>query len=245
MLYQCMQNLIHSYRDQMKIKILTRCKLHLATLVALFFLTVYSKLVCPFVDNLPLIELLINLVLVIVFQTGTRELLYRFIPRSQTLSWARQGYYLSIISWILAGVAAGLLHYFRYPDIPLSSHLKLLSGYWVLGGVILAQWEYVVLEKAEQTTETPKGTAIIRERISRRIVEGFFLFTLAPSLVMLLVILRYIFQGGIDSKVALEVAYIGLFCVVIALIVALRYGREIEKDTLLIREGLQGIGRGC
>ena len=51
---------------------------------------------------------------------------------------------------------------------------------------------------------------------------------------MLLVILRYIFQGEIDSEVALEVAYIG----------ALRYGREIEKDTLLIREGLQGIGRG-
>ncbi len=192
----------------------------------------YSKLVCPFVDGLPLGELLVNLSLVLIFQAGTRELLYWYVPRNQTLSWARQGYYLSIVSWVLAGVAAGALHLVRYPDMLFSSHIKLLSGYWVLGGGVLAQWEYIVLEKAARSQDKGGEKGSGREQISMKIVEGFFLFTLVPSLVMLLVISRYIFQGRIEPDVGLDVSYVGIFFVLISLTVAFRYGREIRNDIL-------------
>ena len=88
------------------------------------------------------------------------------------------------------------LHYVRYDDFPLASHVKLMSGYCIIGGGLLAQWEYVVLEnEARKRAVRYVNASQYLERITRRVMEGFVLFTLVPSVAMALTMARYRTRG--------------------------------------------------
>ena len=223
----------------------TRLRLTGGSLLAVLFLTAYNRQICPFINGLHLLELIANLTGVLVVQLAVREVLFLRAKPQSSQSLARQGYRLSVVSWLVAGVVASLVHYLRYPGFPASSHLKLLSSYWVLGAGILAQWEYITLEQAQRKLlETLEGQKSFLEHVSRRIVEGYFLFTLGPVIFMLLVVLRFQYEGYLDKGVALEVFYIGAFCVVTAILVALQYGKSLKEDTRTMIEGLRKVERG-
>ncbi|ACF13940.1 adenylate/guanylate cyclase with integral membrane sensor [Chloroherpeton thalassium ATCC 35110] len=224
----------------------TRLQLHFISLIALFFLLIYNRRVCPCINGLHVSELIINLLIVFFFQALLREWLFRFAPwQFASASLPRKGYYLSVIVWLVAGVVALNLHLLRYPDFPFGSHLKLLSSYWFLGAGMLAQWEYVLLERAERRLiEKNPAPKKFLESLTRRIMEGYFLFTLVPALVMLLVVLRYVDEKLIGHEVALEIAYFGLFCLAVALLVAALFGKGLHEDTKKMVESLKEIEQG-
>lgn len=233
----------HTLQSIIDIKL--RLKLYVVPLVAVFFLAVYSRQVCPFIDSLPAAELLLNLMLVYLAQMVVRELMFDQLAAPSHRSLARHGFYLSAASWAIAGLLAMMLHEYRYPDFPLASHLKLLSAYWILGSLILSQLDYTLLEQAERKHHIESNEAIqYLESMSQRILEGFFLFTLAPSLMMLLVVGRYVYERLISVDAAFEVAYIGIFCICTALFVAYRYGQHLKKDIQLIIQGIRHIEQG-
>ena len=59
------------------IGIKTRLQLHVGALCTIFFLAVYAKMVCPFINGLPLFELGANLLIIGVVQIAL--LLYAHI----------------------------------------------------------------------------------------------------------------------------------------------------------------------
>jgi len=156
----------------------------------------------------------------------------------------RQAYYLSILSWIIAGVGASLLHYYRYPYFPAGSHLKLLSSYWILGGGVLAQLEYVVFEHYYKAPKSDTNKHIFKERISRRILESLIIFTLAPTITMLLTVMRYNYEGVLDKHVTSELLYIGLLSIAAAITVAFLIGKMLKKDTQEIITSVKAVAKG-
>ena len=185
-----------------------RLRLHLPPLFAVFFLTFYARVVCPFIDELSLSRVLLGLAAVWLFHALFRTwLVWAFpIPRSGR-SAARHGYYLSIFGWIAAGFVATLLHAALYPDFPIESHLKLLTGYWALGGGILAQLEYLALEEHFRQKQ-PERAGELMERITRRLMEGYALFTLVPGVVMVMLAFRLVYDGYSLPGAAYEVLFL-------------------------------------
>ncbi len=222
-----------------------RLFLYLSSLSTLLFVQTYCTNVCPFIDGLFVSEIVINLSIVFLFHIAFREILNHLYDRPwKNVSLPRQGYYLSIISWLLAGVVALTLHSIRYTDFPLASHLKLLSSYWVLGGGILAQLEYILFEYRYKRIPHSPGSYDFSERISRRILESFFLFTMAPTVTLVLIIARYDYEKILQHKVLVEVLYIGGLFLSTALLIALLFGRMLREDTTRIVDGVQAIESG-
>jgi adenylate cyclase len=226
------------------IPVTTRLKLHLLVLVMLVFLVVYSKLVCPFIDSLAFERLITGLSLVMLVHLLIRELLFiRIILPEKNMSPARFGFYLSIASWIAAGIVAVIIHYFMYPDFPWSSHLKLMTGYWGLGAGLLAQLEYVILEHILRKHSQFNGESR-SEGLAWRLLESFTLFTVIPSLAMVLLVFRYVYEKLIIPGVAWEIIFLSLFFVLVALTVAWLWGQTLREDTGHIVEGLHEISTG-
>jgi adenylate cyclase len=215
-------------------------------LLAMFFLVIYGRLVCPFIDSVKVPELLANLGLVFVVQAIAREaLLARFPQPAEGRSLPRHGYYLAIASWVIAGLFALAVHYVRYEDFPISSHVKLALGYFLIGGGLLAQWEYVVLEgTARERSVRYVNARQYLERITRRVMEGFVLFTLVPSLAMALTMARYGYEGLVDRGVVIEISFLGGFCVLLALAVSVRFGQSLREDTRSVLLATEKIQRG-
>ncbi len=199
-----------------------RLFLYLSSLSSLLFMQNYCTNVCEFIDGLQPSEIVQNLGFIFILHIIYRELLYHYNAKSwQNTSLPRQAYYLSVISWLLAGVSALVLHAIKYPDFPFGSHLKLLSSYWVLGAGILSQLEYVIFEKRYKSVGKHSLLNTFQERISSRFIESFFIFSIAPTLTLLLVVGRYTFDGTIkDQHVITEILYLALFFVLIAIITA-------------------------
>lgn len=209
-----------------------RLFLYISSLSSLLFMQNYCTNVCPFIDGLTTRALITNLGIVFVFHIIYRELLYSLYNKSwKNISLPRQFYYLSIVSWLLAGVTAFIIHFFKYPDFPLGSHLKLLSSYWILGAAILAQLEYIIFEKRYKHISKHILLIEFNEKISSRFKESFFLFTMAPTLTLLMVIGRYTFDGTIEIHVMKEVLYIGILFVVLAMVNSYVFGDMLKKDT--------------
>jgi class 3 adenylate cyclase len=219
---------------------------HALGLVAVVFLAIYGRLVCPFINGLKLDELLLNLGLVFVAQVAIKEvLMQRYASPPNWRSLPRQGYLVSIATWIICGILAMALHFVRYADFPLASHVKLMSGYWIIGGGLLAQWEYVLLEgEARKRSVRYANAAHYVERITRRVMEGFILFSLVPSFAMALTMARYKYEGLVDRGMVIEISFLGGFCVLLALGVSLRFGRSLRDDAQSMLEGTQKIERG-
>jgi len=222
----------------------SRLKLHGTGIIALVFVAIYGKLICPFIDTLNTFELVFNLLLVFIAQSIFREvLIWRWGVRPGQRSLARHGYYLAIVTWLFAGLIALLVHDIRYANFPLASHAKLLSGYWLLGAGILSQLEYLLLERSARALDS-RVTISHLEKITQRILEGYFLFTLTPSLAMILLVIRYRWEGFVQAGVEIEIAFLGGFFVIMALVVATRYGQGLRADAAAVLEGTQRIEQG-
>ena len=159
-----------------------------------------------------------------------REILYRLFSKLwEQVSLVRQAYYLSVLSRIIAGIGASLLHYCRYPYFPSGSHLKLLSSYWILSAGVLTQLEYVIFERAYKSSKEVSPQHLFKERLSRRILESLIIFTLAPTITMLLTVMRYNYEGVLDSHVTSELFYIGLLRIAAAITIAFLIGTMLKK----------------
>ncbi len=221
-----------------------RLQLHLIVFIAVIFLSIYGKLVCPFIDGLELLKLLFGLGLITVAHIGIREYLYGYLPLPwKRLSLARNGFYLSMLSWLLAGVVAMLIHVGLYPDFPWASHIKLMTGYWALGAGLLSQLEYAFFERHLRQAEVFDARQAT-EHLVRRLLESFTTFTLVPALAITLLVFRLKYENLVDIGVAFEILFLSLFFVTAALIVGWYWGHTLRKDTNNILHGLEKIGAG-
>lgn len=85
-----------------------RILIYLISILMVVFAQNYATNVCPFIDKLSENELLINLFFVFCFHILIREILYGYFSQPfKTLTIPRHMYYLSILSWLLAGSFAG------------------------------------------------------------------------------------------------------------------------------------------
>ena len=80
--------------------------------------------------------------------------------------------------------------------------------------------------------------------MSRRILEGFFIFTLLPVTTLILLVYRYYLEGKIDGHLISETLYIGIFSITIAIIVAIFLGKLLKSDTHKITQKLHQIKNG-
>ena len=224
----------------------TRLRLHLFCAAAAVFLALYGKIVCPFINGVSYINVLAGLAIIVVFQIALREALMRLFPAGRPgTPPGRHGLYLSMLGWGLAGIAAVVTHAVRYPDFPVASHLKLLTGYWALGAGILAQFEFVVLERYFRRIARGKPTQQEwTEHISRRLLEGYAVFAIVPSLMLVLLMFRFVYQGHASSQDAMEVVTVGVILTGMALLVAWRYGMTLRQDCKAIREALGYVAQG-
>jgi adenylate cyclase len=219
--------------------------MHLLPLVAMGFLYAYGRVVCPFMDRTDPLRLLTGLAMVAVFQVVLREAALRWWQPREGATLARHAYRISVATWLAAGLAGVILHYFRYPDFHPSSHLKLLLGYGVLGAGILAQFEYSWVERQlRRSGGLLEQARDVRDRLGRRLMESFLAFTVAPALAMILMMLRYQWEGYVIAGVALEVSFIVLVFMGSGVFVAWHYGRLLREDADAIVEGLERIAAG-
>ena len=223
----------------------TRVWIYLLSFCSIIFLQTFCTNVCPFIDGLQHDKLFRNLFIIFILQLVYREFLYTYFKESRkNLSLPRQAYFLSIISWILAGFSAFILHNILYPDFPLSSHFRIFSSYLTLGAGILAQLEYIIFEKRYKELSKDKVFTIFNEKISQRIIETFLIFTITPIITILLIIGRYNYDKVIDSQVTLEVFYIGLLLIISAVILAIAFGKILKEDTKIIIGNIKNIENG-
>ena len=223
----------------------TRIQIYLISFTSLFFLQTFCINVCPFIDGLQHDKLFRNLFIIFIFHIAYREFLYHYFKTPwSNLSVPRQAYFLSIISWFMAGVSALILHNILYPDFPFSSHLRIFSSYITLGAGILAQIEYMIFEKRYKEISKESSFTIFNERISQRILETFLIFTIAPIITLLLIIGRYNHDNVIGIDVTLEVFFIGSFMIISAIILAVVFGKVLKEDIKIIIQNIDKIENG-
>lgn len=93
--------------------------------------------------------------------------------------------YSAMLSWGVAGLIAMATHMALYPDFPLGSHVKLLTGYWALGSGILSQLQFNMLERyLRDECAGHSEAAESVERITRRLIESYAVFTVVPALIL-------------------------------------------------------------
>lgn len=222
----------------------TRFRLHLVPMAAVAFLSVYAKSVCPFIDSVPFLDVSKVLLALAVGHVIMREWLSHAFPRPWgRASRARHGFHLSVIGWVTIGVAAVATHAIVYPDFPIASHLKLLSGYWALGAGILAQIEYVMLESHFRKFRSDAPTMIV-ERIANRLMESFVVVSVVPTVVMVLMAVRIVFEGYSRRGLSIEVGFLGFCFVASALFMSWRYGSALREDCNRIVSGLEDVRDG-
>jgi response regulator RpfG family c-di-GMP phosphodiesterase len=113
-----------------------------------------------------------------------------------------------------------------------------------LGAGILAQLEYLLFEYQYKKIATNVKFYVFNERISRRIVETFFILSIAPAATLLLILSRYKYEGIISSHVIYEMAYVVTLFIVFAAISAVAFGRMLKIDTQKILENIGIIKNG-
>ncbi len=219
-----------------------RFLLYLSSLSTLVFSENYCVNICPFIDGLSFGSLTFNLFIIFIFHVIVRELLFYFFKDvPPTLTTPRYAYYLSIISWLIAGVAAFALHSYLYPYFPIGSHLKLLSSYWILGAGILAQLEYIIYEQKYKQITNELYLISFNENISRRIFESFIILSAAPSITIMLILARYRNETLQGSHILEEITYVVTLFVSVAVICAYYFGKMLKKDTQKVLNNIHEI----
>ncbi len=213
-------------------------------LVGIFTFT-YARLVCTFICSLPPPVLARSVIVLGLFHIILRELLLRFVPPpGEGTSSARQAWLLSVTSWLLTGLVAIVMHYLRYPSFPTFSHLKFAVGYWLLGGGLVAQVEYLFFERALPPKPTLSPEARLRERLGRRLIEGYVIFTTVPVVVLMLTLQRFISELNGDRRYLFEASVLALAFTGGALAVATAYGRSVRRDSERLLEAVRRVGEG-
>lgn len=227
------------------IPIQLRLKLHIIPLIAVLFLAVYGQVVCPFLAGLPFATLVYGLSLIAIFHLALREFLFSYYGRKKQGTdapvWVAQK--ASFVSWLWAGLFASIYHAWVYPDFPIESHLKLLTGYWALGAGILAQIDHIAVEHYFRKRGL-KALGERVERMSRRLMRSIAVFTLVPGLVMSVMASRFVYEGYAHPGVAYEVSFLALVFFIVAMLVAWQYGQSLKKDTRDISSALKTISAG-
>ena len=228
------------------------------SLLVTIFLAIYNQLVCPFLASLSFWEELRNLVLTNVIMLVFRELLQLVFQKPRKgKTVARHAYFLSVISWIAAGLVCVFIHTRLYglkignleiygSDFPWHSPLKIFSGYWIMGAGLIAQLEYVIYERKMRNLSSSyqKGNSFL-EQIAYRFTESTTLFVLTPVMAMIVMIIRYVFQDNIiPPSVAVEIAYLGIVFLSVAIAITVIYGRGLRKDAQEIVQALRAVEKG-
>ncbi len=235
-----MQATKYTIQDLLNFK--TRVILYLFSLSSIVFLQTFCTNICPFIDGLQPLQLLRNLFIIFILHLLYRELLYYIFKKNiKNLSLPRQAYFLSIISWVLAGISAFILHNYLYPNFPISSHLKIFSSYITLGAAILCQLEYIVFEKRYKEISKDIQYTIFNEKLSRRIIETFLIFTVAPIITLLLIVRRFNLDGVVDEHVTLELFYVGSLMLISAIILAIIFAKVLKEDTKIIINNIKNV----
>lgn len=223
----------------------TRVLLYISSLFTILFLQNFCTNICEFIDGLLPDQVLRNLFIIFVIHSLFREFLYfAFRKKRKNISLPRQAYFLSIISWIFAGLCAFILHFILYPDFPVASHLRIFLSYLILGAAVLAQLEYILFETRYKKISNNTNYTFFNEKISRRIIETFLIFTIAPITTLLLIILRYNTEGIIGTHVTIDMMYIGALMIFIAVVLAITFGSILKNDTKKIIENINSVKSG-
>lgn len=219
-----------------------RIYLYLFSFSSVFFLQTYCTNICQFIDGLQPAQVYRNLGFIFVLHIIYREVLYTiFKTPKKEISLPRHGYYLSMISWVLAGISALILHANLYPGFPMGSHIKLLSSYVILGAGVIAQIEYIIFERSYKNKVKKHEYVEFNERLSKRILETFLIFTIAPILTLFLIVGRYGLEGVISAHVSTEILYMGSIMLGAAIILALKFRNMLKEDTKIIIENLNHV----
>ncbi len=221
-----------------------RALLHGGSVLMGLFTFLYARLVCSFICSLSPSVLARSVLLLALGHIVLRELLLRFVPTPGDNTPARHAWLLSVTSWGVIGLIAISLHGWRYPSFPLFSHLKFAVGYWLLGGGILAQVEYLLFERALPPKPSLLAAARLRERLGRRLIEGYIIFTSVPVVVLLLTLLRFIDELGGDRRYVLETAVLAIAFTSGAIAAAIAYGRSLRRDSEKLLEAVRQVGTG-
>ncbi len=224
----------------------TKILIHITSFITIFFLIIYGKLVCPFLQGLAFIDFFKLLAVLYFIQIIIRNLIFNHlsvIKENQTPT--RVAYKHSVLTWLIMGVLAATLFKIIYNvHIPWHSQLKVLSGYWFLGAGINGQIEYIIFEKSFKQHNKIDYKSFLDSIVSR-ISESIFIFTLVPSVTLLIMVIRYIFQDKIiPLPVAGEVIFIGLFLITVALITSYLYSRQLSNDLKKILGAVDNLEKG-
>lgn len=215
---------------------------HSFVFITAIFLTVYSTLVCPFIDGLPFTQVLLGLVVVAILQVLIRESVYIIIlPRIITNKIIKSYYMYSLLSWGMSGLIASAMHTFLYPEFPIESHLKLLIGYWALGGGFVATIESHSLERRIRKIQ---NITLFKVSFSKQLLRLFGIFIIIPNIVLVLIVFRFSFEGYIVSGAGYELIFLSTFFSIFALSVGYLYGNELKKDTNELVSALKRVSSG-
>ncbi|MBZ4416998.1 adenylate/guanylate cyclase domain-containing protein [Myxococcus sp. RHSTA-1-4] len=225
------------------IPLASRLVLHGGTLLVGAFTYLYARLVCTFICTLPPSVLSRTVLALSAFHILLRELVFHLAPGpGERRTQARHAYLLSVATWGVTGLAGLAWHAFSYPHFPFFSHVKLAVGYWLLGGGILTQVEYLIFEYLQPSTQSPARR--LSERLGRRLMESFILFTTVPVLVLLLTLLRMVDELGGGRQSLIDAALLSGVITVAALLAALLYGRSVRQDSERLLDAVRRVGSG-
>jgi adenylate cyclase len=220
-----------------------RLRLHLGTIVVSVFTFIYARLVCVYMCSLSPEELLRSVGALGVLHFMLRETSLHLVRIDGVVAPARRAYLLSVASWFLTGLAGILLHAGLHPTFPTGSHFKFAIGYWVLGGGIIAQLEYLLFERALPNPASSTASTL-HERLGRRLLEGYVVFTVAPALVLLMTLRRIVDELHGERRYVLEAAVLALGFTTAALVVASAFGRSLRQDSEKLLDAVRRVGRG-
>lgn len=220
-----------------------RLRLHLATLLVSVFTFIYARLVCVYICSLSPEELLRSVGSLCVLHMMLREVSLHFVRFDGAVAPARKAYLVSVATWFLTGLAGILLHAGLHPTFPVGSHFKFAIGYWVLGGGIIAQLEYLHFERVLPNPAS-NTASLLHERLGRRLLEGYIVFTAAPALVLLMTLRRIVDELHGERRYVYEAGVLALSFTAAALVAAYAFGRSLRQDSEKLLDGVRKVGNG-
>jgi adenylate cyclase len=220
-----------------------RLRLHLATVLVSVFTFVYARLVCVYMCSLSPDELLRSIGSLCVLHMMLREISLHLVRVDASVAPARKAYLLSVACWFLTGLAGIMLHAGLHPTFPTGSHFKFAIGYWALGGGIVAQLEYLLFERALPNAAA-NAASTLHERLGRRLVEGYIVFTTAPALVLLMTLRRIVDEMHGERRYVYEAAVLAVGFTTAALMTAYAFGRSLRQDSERLLDAVRKVGDG-
>lgn len=221
----------------------TRLRLHFASVIVSVFTFIYARLVCSFICSLSAEELLRSVGSLCVLHMMLREVALHLVKSDGMVALARKAYLASVLTWILTGAAGFGLHFALHPTFPVGSHFKFAIGYWILGGGLIGQVEYLLFERA-LPNPGGSGAARLHERLGRRLLEGYFIFTTAPAVILLLTLHRMIQELHGERRYVFEAGILGVGFIGTALVVAWAFGRSLRQDSERLLDAVRQVGEG-